>query len=111
MHRDSKQGMHKGAAAPLVGGAGAWRVPVLFADQVMASGVGGTRPPRLAPRRGKRERGRSKFLAAAGYFRPPAGLPFDVQADLSDRSPCRLLAIERRLDTLSPQHLKVVQRL
>src|SRR5580698_7717444 len=28
--RDSKQGIHKGAAAPLVGGAGAWRVPAPF---------------------------------------------------------------------------------
>src|SRR5271157_3742966 len=47
-------GMHKGGAAPLVGGAARfWR-------------RGGNPPAPAFPRRGKRERGASKFLAAAG---------------------------------------------
>ena len=40
-------------------------MPALFAGGQRASGVGGTRPPRLSPG-GKRERGSSDFLAAAG---------------------------------------------
>ena len=57
------QGIHKGAAASLVGGAGSRDACQRFrlAGGVL-SGVGGTRPPRLSPE-GKRERGEIKFLA------------------------------------------------
>src|SRR5580692_1865753 len=100
--RDSKQGIHKGAAAPLVGGAGAWRVPALFAGLATCSGVGGTRPPRLAPEGGNGKGGDPNSLLPQAISAPrPACLP-DAQADLFDRFPCRLLAIERRLDPLSP---------
>ena len=57
------RGIHKGAAAPLVGGAGSIDAcQRLFAGAQRASGVGGTRPAPACPRRGKRERGRSTSL-------------------------------------------------
>ena len=63
-------GMHKGVSAerfetPFVGGAAClWR-------------RGGNPPAPAFPRRGKRERGRSNFLAAAGNYPgdSPAGVP------------------------------------
>ena len=67
--------MHKGAAAPLVGGAGSIAACQRF---LLAGGVlpawGDTLPPRLAPW-GKREKG-IKFLADAGYFCHAAQLRF-----------------------------------
>ena len=65
---------------------------------------GGNPPSPACPRRGKRERGRSKFLAAAGDF-------WSSLAILRVSRIMPFLAIERRLDPFAPQHLKVVHRL
>src|SRR6266568_991642 len=53
---DAQGGFQRSALKPLL-----WGEPPAF------GGVGGTFPAPAFPRRGKRERGRFKFLAAAGY--------------------------------------------
>ena len=88
--------MHKGAAAPLVGGAGAWRVPALFAGLATCSGVGGTRPPRLSPGGGNGKGGVQNSplpQAASSRFNPSFYL-FPIQREalcvLPEISPRRL---------------------
>jgi hypothetical protein len=70
-HRgDAQGGFQRSALKPLLRGEPRHRcVPALFAGAQRASGVGGTRPPPAFPQRGKRERGSSNFLAAAGTSR------------------------------------------
>ena len=64
---DHHGGMRKGGSAPLAGGAGRIASDSAFCWREACSGVGGTRPPRLAPE-GKRERGDQNLPAAAGLF-------------------------------------------
>ena len=58
-------GIHKGAAAPLVGGAAAWDVPAVFAGAARVAAWGEPARPGFSPEgeTGKRE---INFLAAAG---------------------------------------------
>jgi hypothetical protein len=57
----------QGGGSPSCGGSRQQRrLPAFFAGGWRASGVGGTRPPRLSPE-GKRERG-DQIPCAAGYF-------------------------------------------
>ena len=61
--------MHKGAAAPLVGGAVAWDVPAVFAGaaRVAAWGEPEGEPARPGlPPEGETGKGEINFLAAAG---------------------------------------------
>src|SRR6185295_703341 len=53
---------------PLAGGAAARCVPAPFCWRAACQRRGGNPPAPAFPRRGKRERGRSNFLAAAGKF-------------------------------------------
>ena len=73
------------------------------------SGVGGTRPPRLAPGGGNGKGGDPNSLLPQAISAPLVlTCPLHVQADLFGRYPCRFLAIERRLDPLSPDRKSVV---
>ena len=57
--------MHKGAAAPLVGGAAAWDVPAGFAGAARVAAWGEPARPGLPPE-GETGKGEINFLAAAG---------------------------------------------
>ena len=71
-----------------------------------ASGLGGTRPPRLSPGGGNGKGGASKFPAAAGHFRsrPRSSNPPRIVALVGSGS-----AAQSRLDAVTPQHLQMVQ--
>ena len=64
-----KGGFQRRFETALAGGAAALMCASAFAGTQRASGVGGNPPAPAFPRRGKRERGRSDFLAAAGSSR------------------------------------------
>ena len=59
------RGMHKGAAAPLVGGAAAWDVPAGFAGAARVAAWGEPARPGLPPE-GETGKGEINLLAAAG---------------------------------------------
>jgi len=63
--REAQRGMHKGAAAPLVGGAAARDVPAVFAGAARVAAWGEPVRPGLPPE-GETGKGEIKFLAAAG---------------------------------------------
>ena len=67
---------------------------------------GGNPPAPAFPRRGKRERGRPKFLAAAGYFRD---LPGGLESGPHGYAFLSPSAVQSRLDAVAPQHLKMIQ--
>jgi len=59
------RGIHKGAAAPLVGGAAAWDVPAVFAGAARVAAWGEPARPGFPPE-GETGKGEVDFLAAAG---------------------------------------------
>ena len=59
------RGIHKGAAAPLVGGAAAWDVPAGFAGAARVAAWGEPARPGFPPE-GETGKGEINFLAAAG---------------------------------------------
>ena len=68
--------------------------------QATCSGVGGTRPPRLAPEGGNGKGGDPNSLLPQAVSASPRGPLRPITVHLSVRFPCRFLAIERRLDPL-----------
>jgi len=74
-------GMHKG-------GQRSGLKPLLWGEPPAFGGVGGTCPAPACPRRGKRERGRTKFHAAAGYFwLPPPCFSSNTAGPIPSLSP------------------------
>ena len=59
------RGIHKGAAAPLVGGAAAWDVPAICAGAARVAAWGEPARPGFLPE-GETGKGEIHFLAAAG---------------------------------------------
>src|SRR5580692_5268858 len=100
--------MHKGAAALLWGESAHDAGQRLLLAAQRAVGVGGTRPPRLSPGGGN---------GKGGVPIPCCRRPFSDPADGVWNLP-RIVAhsalpsaVQSHLDTVSPQHLEVVERL